>query len=258
MIPLSVRLAPGRFLDPALLVLVILAVGLVLLRPSRALGRPSRKLRAGWAIAWLGWGALWLSSMPAVANGIAARIELRGPNLDEALAGVDPDRVALVVLAGGLRTRDTSVPPRERLDPGTTERVLGASRLYHRHHFGVVVLSGMPEAVTDGMFDLMTTLGVPPERLARESLSQNTRENARESLRLLRERGGVDRIVVATSALHLRRAVREFTRAGAEVVPAAVDVTGPIRFHYDELLPSAGALFRSQQVIHELLGLVKP
>lgn len=258
MLPYSVRFAPGRFLDPTLLALVAVAVALVLLRPSRALGRPRRRLRIGWAFAWIAWGALYLLSMPVVANELGARTEIRGPNLDRALAGVDRERTALVVLAGGMRTYDSSVPPRERLDSGTTERVLGASRLYHQQHFGVVVLSGSPVGVTDAMEDLITTLGVPRERLLRESLSRNTRENASESLRLLRERGGIDRVVVTTSALHLRRAVHEFARAGERVIPAAVDVTGHSRFFYDELLPASGALFHSQQVLHELLGYLKP
>ncbi len=147
-----------------------------------------------------------------------------------------------MVLAGGLRTYDRSTPPRERLDAATTARVLGASRLYQQHRFGLVILSGAPVAEGEAMEDLITTLGVPRERVAVESASTSTRENAERSLEILRERG-FDTIVVTTSATHLRRALREFERAGAQVIPAAVEVIGPSRFFYDELLPSSSALY---------------
>lgn len=257
MVPYSVRLAPGRFLDPTLVLLVAVAVGLWLLRRNPALGRPRPRARLGWALAWAGWAALYALATPVVANLLTSWTEYRGPPLTRALASADPARTALVVLAGGLRTYDRSTPPRERLDSATTARVLGASRLYHQHRFGLVILSGAPVAEGEAMEDLITTLGVPRERVVVESASTSTRENAERSLKILRERG-FDTIVVTTSATHLRRALREFERAGAQVIPAAVEVIGPSRFFYDELLPSSSALYRSHQMVHELLGYVKP
>ena len=257
MLPYSVRLAPGRFLDPTLMLLVALAIGLWLLRRNRALGRPRRRERAGWALAGAAWLALYVLSMPAIANVLTGWVERRGPPLDEALASADLSRTALVVLAGGLRTFDRTTPPRERLDGATTARVLGASRLYAEHHFGLVILSGAPVQEGVAMADLITTLGVPRERVVVESDSYSTRENAERSLIILRQ-WGFDTIVLATSATHLRRAVHEFERAGAHVIPAAVEVIGPSRFFYDELLPSSSALNRSNQMIHELMGYLKP
>ena len=257
MIPYSVRLAPGRFLDPTLLLLLTLAIGLWLMRRNSALGRPRPRARLGWRLAWAGWAALYALAMPAVANLLTSCAEYRGPPLAQALASADPARTALVVLAGGLRTYDRSIPPRERLDGATTARILGASRLFKQHRFGLVILSGAPVAEGEAMEDLITTLGVPRERVVVESASNTTRENAERSLAILRERG-FDTIVVTTSATHLRRAKREFERAGAQVIPAAVEVIGRSRFFYDELLPSSSALHRSHQMLHELLGYVKP
>ncbi len=257
MLPYSVRFAAGRFLDPTLLLLVALAAGLWLLRPSHALGRPRRRARAGWALAWAAWATLYATSMPVVAQVLTGWAELRGPPLDRALASTDPARTALVVLAGGLRTFDRTTPPRERLDGATTARILGASRIYLEHPFALVVLSGAPAQEGVAMADLITTLGVPRERLVVESTSYSTRENAERSQAILRERG-FDTVVLATSATHLRRAVHEFERAGARVIPAAVEVIGPSRFFYDELLPSSSALSRSNQMIHELVGYLKP
>ncbi len=257
MLPYSVRFTPGRFLDPTLLLLVALAIGLWLLRPSRALGRPRPRARAGWALGWAAWAALYVIATPMVANVLTGWVEFRGPPLDRALASTDPARTALVVLAGGLRTFDRTTPPRERADGATTARILGASRIYLAHPFLLVILSGAPVQEGAAMEDLITTLGVPRERIVLETASYSTRENAERSLVILRERG-FDTVVLATSATHLRRAVHEFERAGAHVIPAAVEVIGPSRFFYDELLPSASALGRSNQMIHELLGHLKP
>jgi len=195
--------------------------------------------------------------MPIVAQGLTGWAELRGPPLARALASTDPARTALVVLAGGLRTFDRATPPRERLDGASTARILGASRIYLAHPFELVILSGAPEQQGAAMEDLITTLGVPRARIVVESASYTTRENAVRSLAILRERG-FDTVVLVTSATHLRRATHEFERAGAHVIPAAVEVIGSSRFFYDELLPSSSALSRSNQMIHELLGYVKP
>jgi uncharacterized SAM-binding protein YcdF (DUF218 family) len=257
MLPYSVRFAPGRFLDPTLLLLFALAIGLWLLRPSRALGRPRRRARAGWALGWAAWAALYALATPVVANMLTGRVELHAPPIESALAAADPARTALVVLAGGLRTFDRSTPPRERLDGATTARILGASRIYLAHPFPLVILSGAPVQEGAAMEDLITTLGVPRERLVLESASYSTRENAERSQIILRARG-FDTVVLATSATHLRRAVYEFERVGARVIPATVEVIGPSRFFYDELLPSSNGLNRSNQMIHELLGTLKP
>jgi uncharacterized SAM-binding protein YcdF (DUF218 family) len=257
MLPDSLRLSPARFLDPVLVLLVVTALGLRLLRRNRALGRARPRARLGWALAWAGWAGLYALAMPVVANFLTSATEYRGPPLAAALASADPARTALVVLAGGLRTYDRSIPPRERLDAATTARVLGASRLYQQHRFGLVILSGAPVAEGEAMLDLITTLGVPRDRVVVEDVSTSTRENAERSLAILRGRG-FDVIVVTTSATHLRRAAREFERAGARVIPTAVEVIGPSRFFYDELLPSSSALYRSHTVLHELLGYVKP
>ena len=257
MLPYSVRLAPGRFFDPTLLALVALGVALWLLRSDVAVGRPSPRVRIGRALAWSVWGALFALATPVVAERLTTLTEMRGPPLAVALAGSDPERTALVVLAGGLRTFDRTIPPRERLDGATTARVLGASRIFQENRFSLVILSGAPAEEGEAMADLITTLGVPRDRVVIENASYNTRENAEKSREILRARG-MEVVVLATSSTHLRRATREFERAGVHVIPAAVEVIGESRFFYDELLPASSALARSHQTLHELFGYVKP
>jgi len=253
MTPLSVRFALSRFLDPAVLLIFALGVGLYLLhRRAR-----SRRERIGRGLSWASWALLFALSTPVAANRLHGWAETSGPDLTTALAGKDMSRAALVVLAGGMRTFDDAIPPRERLDAATTARVLGAARLARTYGFGTVVLSGSPRAEGEAMADLMTTLGVPEDRLVRESTSLNTRQNAENSAAILRARG-IETVVLTTSASHLRRAVREFHRAGVAVIPAPVDVVGVSPFEVDQLLPSSNALGKSHMALHELLGYLRP
>jgi uncharacterized SAM-binding protein YcdF (DUF218 family) len=235
------------------MVLLLVALGVALFFAFR--GAPARGRRA-WAsrvAAWLVWGALWVLSTPFAANRLVAWAETSGPDLDEALAGKDQGKAAMVVLAGGMRTYSRLVPPRERLDGATTERVMGAARLWHDHPFGLVILSGAPRAISLCMRDLITSLGVPADHVVLESTSLNTRQNALESARILRERG-VETVVLVTSATHMRRAVKSFDRAGVQVIPAPVDVVGASVPEVDQFLPSAHALSWAQLALHELLG----
>lgn len=250
MLPLSTRLAPSRFLDPLLLAMV--ALGVVLYLAFRE-GPPRRRVRIA---AWGVWAGLWLASTPLVANAVNVWTEMRGPDLGVALAGQDRSKVALIVLAAGVRTYDQSSPPRERLDAAGTQRVLTASRLWNDQRFGLVILSGAPPAQGEAMRDLLTTLGVPAERVVIEDRSLNTRENAAYSVAILRERG-VERAVVVTSATHLRRSLKDFAAVGMTVIPAAADVVGPARTGIDSFLPSSFALGRTHVCLHEILGYVR-
>jgi uncharacterized SAM-binding protein YcdF (DUF218 family) len=252
--PLSIRLAPSRFLDPTFLCLVALAVALYL--AFRAQGAPSKRARWARIAAWAVWGAFWVIALPLTSGLLTDCMEVRGPDLAEALAGRDLDKAALVVLAGGARTYDPDVPPRERLGPAATQRVLTASRLWHEHPFGTVILTGTPPSELDCMTDLITALGVPASRLVREARSRNTRENATYSAEILRARG-LSTVVVVTSAIHLPRALKDFDRAGVQVIPAAAEVVGHTHFGIDALLPSSTSLQHTHMVLHEIFGLVR-
>jgi uncharacterized SAM-binding protein YcdF (DUF218 family) len=254
---LAVRLAPSRFLDPLLLILVVLAVALWLaFRDGARLPAAARRTRFGRVIAWALWGTLWIVSTPLASARLGSWTEMRGPDLGEALAGKDLDRTAIVVLAGGIRTYDPTVPLSERMDGATTARVLTAASVWHAHPSGMVLVSGGPRLEAEGMAELMTRLGVPAERLAREFFSQNTRENARFSAEILRRRG-IETVVLVTSATHVRRALKDFEAAGVTAIPVAAELIGFGHHGVDSLLPSVFALARTATALHEILGYVR-
>ncbi|APR77225.1 Putative membrane protein [Minicystis rosea] len=247
-------LSIARFLDPLFIFLVTMAVLL------RASFRSAPKAR-GWTRRarlglWIAWAFAWIFSLPFTASLLNFWCETRGPDLQRALAGHDPDKSALVVLAAGVRTYDATVPLRERMDGTTTHRVLTAARLWNEHRFGLVIVSGAPAALPHCMKDLLVTMGVPADRIVTETESLNTRENARFSAEILRARGA-ETVVVVTSATHLRRAVREMARAGITAIPAPAELRGLPRSGLDALLPSVGGLAATHVVLHEVLGLLR-
>jgi uncharacterized SAM-binding protein YcdF (DUF218 family) len=105
------------------------------------------------------------------------------------------------------------------------------------------------------MATLMESWGVPADSILRESRSTTTHTNAVYTAQLCRERG-IDRIVLVTSAWHMRRALATFRATGLTVVPAPADHQG---FHDPftllSVLPDAEALRDTTRAVHEVLGL---
>lgn len=98
----------------------------------------------------------------------------------------------------------------------------------------------------------LETWGVAPERLVVEDRSRNTRENAIEAARIVRERGWT-RVLLVTSAAHMERALGCFRAVG--LTPDAL----PVDFRGGDgqgrgWLPRAGALDKSTDLLRELSG----
>jgi len=214
--------------------------------------------RRRWGLPMVAAGLLivWVPAMPVVADWLQGTLEDRFPPRPVATA---PTADAVVTLGGAI---GAPVPPREYPDlSGAADRVWHAARLYRAGKAPVVIASGgtLPwrdqrfrEA--DAMQALLTSWGVPADSVLRESTSANTYENARNTADLLEEEG-LDRVLLVTSALHMRRALATFRSAGVQAVPAATDyrvVDDPGSFL--DLVPSAGALGGSTAAIREYVG----
>jgi uncharacterized SAM-binding protein YcdF (DUF218 family) len=84
-----------------------------------------------------------------------------------------------------------------------------------------------------------------------EEDSRNTRENARFTAQRLRPGS---RILLVTSALHMRRAAALFESQGFLVTPAPTDHEARTRFSTVDWLPDAEALDGSARAFKEILG----
>ena len=92
---------------------------------------------------------------------------------------------------------------------------------------------------------------MPDDRIVLERGSRNTRENAVESARIVRERGWKTLLLV-TSAMHMPRAAASFRAAGLDVDLLPVDHRAGEQA--GNLLPRAEALERSTEALRELAG----
>ena len=220
-----------------------------------AAGSGAARRRAGLALiaGGLAWLALW--STPLASHALRGWLEERaGPRAVEQV----PSAAAIVVLGGAVR----GARPPQRLYPdlgSAADRLWHAARLYRAGKAPLLLLSGgnahedeAPEARS--MSQVLRDLGVPQEALLLEAGSVTTAQNAAASARLLRQRR-IDRVVLVTSALHMRRARALFEREGIQVDPAPTDfevVDRPLRLR--DGVPDAEALEGSARAIKELVG----
>ena len=207
--------------------------------------------RLGRALAWTGVLTLMLLAWPPV-SALLTRAVAVGEALDMAKA---EQAQAIVVLGGGLR-RNALEYGGDTVGTLTLERVRYGAYIARRTRLPVLVTGGTvfrgsPEAevmrkVLENEFDV-------PVRWA-EAGSRDTHQNALNSAKLLSE-DRISRVILVAHAVDMRRARREFTQAGMEVVPAPTGVAA--RWSVDhplQLLPNAGAFHGSYYATYEMVA----
>jgi uncharacterized SAM-binding protein YcdF (DUF218 family) len=100
---------------------------------------------------------------------------------------------------------------------------------------------------------VLTDLGVPANRIVLEPDSRNTREHV-ENLKPYLEKHRIERFVLVTSAIHMRRSIAAFRQQGYDFVPSAAAVNSEL--DEDPAIPfSEGNLNRVALGFHEYFGL---
>lgn len=197
-------------------------------------------------------------SLPAVSHLALLTLERPFPPLDHR-----PKETQAIVVLGGYV--DPPKPHRDHpiLGQDSLCRCLHAAALFRDGEPCPVILSGgkadqasAGPTVAAAMRDFLVSQGIPSESILLEDQSRNTYENARQSARLLRERG-LGRAILVTDAPSLIRAERAFRRQGIEVLPsgcryrtAAEHPFAPAAF-----IPSVEAASDFSDAWHEWLGL---
>ncbi len=213
-----------------------------------------RRHRAAWVLAAVALLWLWVWSVPVVSHTVRASLEADYPALPVASL---PRAQAMVLLGGSVRPAEASGQLPDLTS--ASDRVWYAARLFHARKAPVLVLSGGSDprvsatSEAEAMRMLLSDLGVPAKATLLEERSRNTRENARFTAQLLRERGAT-RVLLVTSALHMRRAKLLFEEQGFVVTAAATDHEARRRFGPVDWLPDAGALEGSGRALKEVVG----
>jgi uncharacterized SAM-binding protein YcdF (DUF218 family) len=209
-----------------------------------------RRAWAPWLAAAAG-GVLVAFSLPPVANAltVAAEEGVRSTMRPE----VTYD--AAIVLGGGIDPSASARSGEPELNPSGDRLVAGALLLRSGQVRNLLLSAGGPDASRRVEADwgglLWKRMGLPEDRIVLERESRNTRENAVESARIVRERGWKTLLLV-TSAMHVPRAAASFRAAGLDVDLLPVDHRAGEKAW--NLLPRADALERSTEALRELAG----
>lgn len=228
----------------ASLALAVLALLLALVGRRRLAG-----LLALVAFAWL---SAW--SLPPVSHALRGMLEGAYPYQ----VPLDAPRAPVAVVLGGGIDPPGSLHAPANLKDGA-DRVLYAAELFHAGRVQRLLLSGGAHPAISARSEpavtreLLMALGVPEEAILMEQKSRNTRQNAAFSACLLRQLG-IERVLLVTSALHMRRAVTRFEAEGLAVIPTATDHEVRDRFTAVDWLPDADALDGAGRAFKEIVG----
>jgi len=199
---------------------------------------------------------LLLFSLPLVTKYLAATQEIYPPINNKALETFSAQ--AIVILGGGLRNPAREYAQQITLKDNTLVRVRYGAILAKQTHLPLLVSGGMVlDSKLPSEAEVMS--GVLKNEFHQtvrwqEHRSRNTAENARYTQEILHKEG-IQRILLVTHALHMRRAVEQFEQQGLQVLAAPTEfLSGPGKIDVFSFLPSAKALEKNSLVIHEIMG----
>lgn len=195
--------------------------------------------------------ALTVLSMPVVSTGLLQTL-YRTP----VLSLPDTQGAQAIVVLGGGAYRNQPDFGVASLSSSSLERIRYAAFLYQKTGLPIQVSGGAwegDEAVADIMKRELETLFHTPVKWVLNKPA-TTAEEAAQS-RALFAREGIDTILLVTNAFHMLRAKTSYERAGFKVIaaPTVFPTAPPNQLKY---IPTAEALWQSNRVLHEWIGIV--
>lgn len=202
-----------------------------------------KRRRAAWTA-----GVLAFCMLAFLSTGVAVRLIAQPLDGCESVEIADlPHCDAVLILGGGMTTNAQTGRPEMF---GAADRVWQGARVFKAGKAPKVILTG--GGSLDSSAPLLADFGVPPSSILTFDAPRNTEEEAR---RIKTEFGENARIVLVTSAWHMRRALRLFRRAGLDVVPCAADYEMSLKkglpLEARDFAPNADSLMRNSFAIKE-------
>jgi uncharacterized SAM-binding protein YcdF (DUF218 family) len=206
--------------------------------------------RLGRTLTWTSLLLVLLLATPVVSHWLLQPL-IAGPAFD---AETGKTAQAIVILGGGLRTNTPeygNTPTQFTLD-----RVRYGATLAKQTHLPVLVTGGAvfaPPPEAEVMANVLQTEFNVPVRWI-EKQSRDTEDNMIFSAAILKTEN-INRIILVTHDIHMRRALAHCANAGLVCIPAPVSFGGrggDNPWFYE--LPNAGSLQTSAMALHEILG----
>jgi len=211
-------------------------------------------------LCWVGLGLLLLLSTGFVSGKLMRWVE----GVEDRSVIQDVETADAIVVLSGMIEERKNAPLGEW--SGAVDRFEGGADLFLAGKATLLIFTGgwvpwMPKAKPEGeiLAQRAVKLGVPKDKILVTGKAQNTEEEATAVRQVGRNwwvTGSNPRIILVTSAFHMRRAEMLFRKSGFEVTPFPVDyqTSGNSGITPLSFLPSAHALARSEIAIREIIG----
>ena len=205
---------------------------------------------------WIALMCLLLLSTPVVSSFLFAQLEAVGSRKTPAdMLPAD----AIVVLSGmthSIRTEKGIIS--EWNDP---DRFFGGMELIKAKKAPIIIFTKgkLPWKIGPPESELLQAtaieMGVHPQQILVTGEVENTEDESREVKKILQSKG--NRIILVTSAYHMRRAKITFDNKGLEVQPYPVDFKlGEYAMTPMDFIPNPGSLATTEKCVKELMGTV--
>lgn len=151
----------------------------------------------------------------------------------------------IVVLSGG-----------SKADVLRSSEVLRISTL--KEHSPTLIISGTESIDPDrenlsAVESFFINRGIPADNIHIEDKSQNTRENAQNVVETVED----EDFFLVTSAYHMKRALMEFEKLGANPIPAPTDFRKRRdSYRFGDYIPNSENLRKSDLAFHEHFGIL--
>ncbi len=232
-----------RLVLPPAIILLLFLVGSLLVLFHRKLGRLF--IAAGFLL-------LYGLSISPVSSALIAPLERGYRPVNVKLVKAD----VIVVLGGGSVDRSWMGLPPEPSE-GSLQRAVTAVQLYRALHIPVLLTGGSGDPAqpqlsdAEAMARTAMDLGVLEKDIIIDNKSRNTLESARSVKGMLKR----NRILLVTSAYHMKRSVALFKKQGLEVIPAPAGYRSAQRpLKYFSFIPYAGNLSNSSFALAEYMS----
>ncbi|MFO7936196.1 MAG: YdcF family protein [Kiritimatiellia bacterium] len=237
----------GMLLFSAALVLKLLQRG----KKANARGAKLPLLFSVSAVIWL-----WFWGCNVTTRFLGYPLEKNFPPM---LAKSLPEADAAIVLGGGIRAGGKGKIIYPEMHMGA-DRAWHAARIYKAGRVPYVVTTGTGSSQSDRK--LLLALGVPDNAIIQENTARNTEEHValvKEALgKKYSSKKGPFKVLVVTSAWHMRRTLLNFAQSDLEVIPAPADhectmcASGSLRFVH--FFPDAESFLLNSYIFKEYLG----
>jgi uncharacterized SAM-binding protein YcdF (DUF218 family) len=238
------------FIHPVFISILLLLLGVFF--------RFNGKKKSAWLSFFLSAGFFFAVSTSFLPNYLIRQLESTYPVCDPTRIALSDEPIPIIVLGAGYGY-NKELPPLNRLSNTTLGRLVEAVRIYQALPGAKVAGSAgqvnqkvsQSQTIAEGAL----ALGVSPSDTLQIRGALNTWKEAGKCVARF---GKGTRVVIATDAIHMPRAMMLFEAKGLQPIAAPTNhqIKTEIRLRLFDFLPSTSSLRKTELVMHEYLGML--